>query len=111
GGPGGSGGGGDGGAAAPRAGAVDGQDGSVLHEVLGIRITRGGVAQALARLGERCGPTYGALVSSVRGSLLVVMDETGWRVGGIKAWLWVAVAELVTVYAIRRRRGFEEAAE
>lgn len=58
-----------------------------------------------------CGPTYGALVSSVRGSLLVVMDETGWRVGGIKAWLWVAVAELVTVYAIRRGRGFEEAAE
>jgi transposase len=39
------------------------------------------------------------------------MDETGWRVGGVNAWLWVAVAELVTVYAIRRGRGFEEAAE
>jgi transposase len=88
-----------------------GKTAAVLHEVFGIRITRGGVAQALARLGERCGPTYGALVSCVRGGLLVVMDETGWRVGGVKAWLWVAVAELVTVYAIRRGRGFEEAAE
>ena len=88
-----------------------GKTAAVLHEVFGIRITRGGVAQALARLGERCGPTYGALVSYVRGGLLVVMDETGWRVGGIKAWLWAAVAELVTVYAIRRGRGCEEAAE
>jgi len=88
-----------------------GKTAAVLHEVFGIRVTRGGVAQALARLGERSAPTYGALVSCVRGGLLVVMDETGWRVGGIKAWLWVAVAELVTVYAIRRGRGFEEAAE
>jgi transposase len=83
----------------------------VLQEMYGIKITRGGVAQALARLGERCEPTYGALVSSVRRALVVVMDETGWRVGGIKAWLWVAAAALVTVYAIRRGRGFEEAAE
>lgn len=88
-----------------------GKTATVLHEVFGIRITRGGVAQALARLGDRCGPTYGALVSVVCGELMVVMDETGWRVGGIKAWLWVAVAEMVTVYLIRRGRGFEQAAE
>jgi len=30
-----------------------GKTAAVLHEVLGIRITRGGVAQALARLGEQ----------------------------------------------------------
>ncbi len=84
---------------------------AVLEEVCGIRITRGGVAQALARLGERCAPTYGALLSSVRRGLMVVMDETGWRVGGVRVWLWVAAAELVTVYAIRPGRGFAEAAE
>jgi transposase len=84
---------------------------AVLEEVCGIRITRGGVAQALARLGERCAPTYGALLSSVGCGLMVVMDETGWRVGGVRVWLWVAAAELVTVYAIRPGRGFAEAAE
>lgn len=83
----------------------------VLREVCGISITRGGVAQALARLGERCEPSYLALVRSVRNSLMVVMDETGWRVCGIKAWLWVAATALLTVYAIRLGRGFEEAAE
>jgi transposase len=88
-----------------------GKTAAVLHEVCGISITRGGVAQALARLGERCTPTYGTLVSSVRRSLMVVMDETGWRVRGVRAWLWVAATGLVTVYAIRLGRGFNEAAE
>ena len=88
-----------------------GKTAAVLREVCGISITRGGVAQALARLGERCAPSYLALVRSVHNSLMVVMDETGWRVCGIKAWLWVAATALVTVYAIRLGRGFEEAAE
>lgn len=88
-----------------------GKTAAVLREVCGISITRGGVAQALARLGERCGPSYLALVRSVRNSLMVVMDETGRRVGGVRAWLWVAATVLVTVYAIRPGRGFEEAAE
>ena len=88
-----------------------GKTAAVLREVCGISLTRGGVAQALARLGERCEPSYLALVRSVRNSLMVVMDETGWRVCGIKAWLWVAATTLVTVYAIRLGRGFEEAAE
>ena len=88
-----------------------GKTAAVLHEVCGISITRGGVAQALARLGERCTPSYLVLVESVRNGLMVVMDETGWRVQGVRAWLWVAAAELVTVYAIRPGRGFEEAAE
>ncbi len=88
-----------------------GKTAAVLQDVCGIRITRGGVAQALARLGDRCMPSYLALVESVRKSLMVVMDETGWRVLGGPAWLWVAAAELVTVYAIRQGRGFEQAAE
>jgi transposase len=88
-----------------------GKTAAVLREVCGISITRGGVAQALARLGKRCGPSYLALVRSVRNSLMVVMDETGWRVQGVRAWLWVAATALVTVYAIRHGRGFEEAAE
>lgn len=32
------------------------------------------------------------------------VDETSWKHAGAKAWLWVAVTSLVTVFAIARRR-------
>jgi transposase len=82
----------------------------VMWRLLGIRITAGGVAQMLGRLGERSAATYGVLVEAVKRSPRVVPDETGWRVGGYRAWLWVMATIAVTVYAIRRSRGFEEAA-
>jgi len=39
----------------------------------------------------------------------VSADETGWRVGGWRRWLWVFVGELVTVYLIAPGRGYEQA--
>jgi transposase len=83
---------------------------AVLQETTGIAISRGGVAQMLTRLGERCGPTYQGSVKVVQQSSLAVLDETGWKVGGWRAWLWVAATTGVTVYAIKPGRGFDEAA-
>ena len=37
------------------------------------------------------------------------MDETGWRVGGRSAWLWVATTEGATAYNVADHRGFDEA--
>lgn len=39
----------------------------------------------------------------------VTADETGWRVGGLGAWLWAFVAAEVAVYAIREGRSFDDA--
>ena len=33
------------------------------------------------------------------------LDETSWRQGGKRAWLWVAVTSLVTVFLVRLSRG------
>jgi transposase len=77
---------------------------------LGIRLSPGGLVQAMARIGDRCAPTYQALVEAVRRSPVVVGDETGWHVNGDGAWLWIMTTDLVTVYGIREGRGFEEAA-
>ena len=33
------------------------------------------------------------------------LDETSWRQGGKRAWLWVAVTSLVTVFVVRMSRG------
>lgn len=76
-----------------------------LFGQLGLRITAGGVVQAVARTGRACQPTYQALAQGVRASPVVAPDETGWRVGGAKAWLWAFVGQGVTVYRVAGGRG------
>jgi transposase len=76
---------------------------------LGITITPGGVTQALARAARRLQPTYAALVGGVQASPVVAPDETGWRVGGQRAWLWAFAADGMTVYRIAAGRGFHDA--
>jgi transposase len=39
------------------------------------------------------------------------LDETSWRQGGKRAWLWVAVTSLVTVFVVRTSRGGQVARE
>ena len=39
------------------------------------------------------------------------LDETSWRQGGKRAWLWVAVTSLVTVFVVRLSRGGQVARE
>jgi transposase len=76
---------------------------------LGIRVSPGGVVQAVARQARRLEPTYRALVEGVRASAAVAPDETGWRINGRKAWLWTFVGDEVTVYLIAAGRGYEHA--
>jgi transposase len=78
---------------------------------LGIRVTAGGVVQAIARQARALEPTYRALIAGVRTSRAVAPDETGWRINGQKAWLWAFAGEDVTVYLIAAGRGYEHAAE
>jgi transposase len=78
---------------------------------LGIRVTAGGVTQAVARAGRRAQPTYQALIGGVRASPVVAPDETGWRVGGRRAWLWAFVADRLTVYRVATGRGYADAAQ
>ncbi len=75
---------------------------------LDIRVSPGGLVQAMARIGDR--PTYKALVEAVRQSPVVSGDETSWHVNVDGAWLWIMTTEQVTVYGIREGRGYEEAA-
>jgi len=76
---------------------------------LGLALTPGGVTQAVARAARRCQPTDAALVEGVRHSPVVAPDETGWRVGGRRAWLWAFAGQGITVYRIAAHRGFDDA--
>jgi transposase len=62
-------------------------------------LARGG--QRLARQSE---PTYQQLMQVLRESAVVNADETSWKIGGEKAWLWVFTNREVTVYTIDPRR-------
>ncbi len=82
---------------------------TVLFELGALQVTAGALHQALARLARSAAPTYQALIEGVRASRAVAADETGWRVAGIRQWLWVFVGDGVTVYLIADGRGYEQA--
>ena len=82
----------------------------VLRTTFGLTVTPGGLAHVLHRAARDARPTYDALCGQVRESDAVVPDETGWRVGGVRHWLWVFATPETTVYAILPGRGFDEAA-
>jgi len=83
---------------------------TIFRQGYGLMVSRSGICRAVQRLGTKAAPTYTALQQAVRTSLLVWIDETGWRVAARLHWLWVAVTEEVTVFAIQPGRGFDEAA-
>ncbi len=67
--------------------------------------------RANMRLAQKAKPTFNAMVLAVRHSAVVYADETGWKIAGAPAWLWAFVTERITVYVIRRSRGFAVIAE
>ncbi len=72
-------------------------------------VTPGGLAQVLHRAARDAAPSYTALCEQVREAPIVTPDETGWRVGGERHWLWVFTTPDTTVYAICPGRGFDDA--
>jgi transposase len=61
-------------------------------------------ARADQRLAQDFAPTYADLQTQLRQSAAVHADETGWKVGGHSAWLWVFTNEQVTLYVIDPHR-------
>ncbi len=82
----------------------------VLEWGYGLQVSRSALCRAVTRLGKKAEPTYQALQTAVRHSLVNQLDETGWRVAARLQWLWVCVSAEVTIYAILPGRGFAQAA-
>ena len=81
----------------------------VLRTTFGLHVTPGGLAHLLHRTARDAAPTYTALCQQVRNSPVITPDETGWRVGAVRHWLWTYVTPATTVYAICPGRGFDDA--
>ena len=63
------------------------------------------LVRAEQRLTELARPTYELLIDALRRADVVHVDETGWRIRALNAWLWVFSNSQVTVYAIRTGKG------
>ena len=82
----------------------------LLRTTFGLQVTPGGLAHVLHRAARAAAPAYTELCEQVRNAPVVTPDETGWRVGGVRHWLWTFVTPDTTVYAICPGRGFNDAA-
>lgn len=83
---------------------------ALLDEMAGLQVARSTLCRALLRLAKKATPLYEELKEKIRGSPVVYPDETGWRSGGLNAWLWAFTNRCETVYSIQRGRGYAEAA-
>jgi transposase len=81
-----------------------------FKQLFGISLSRGGSVHVVLRAAQRCQGVYQEIANSVRGSPWAVLDETGWKTGGKKGWLHVAVGDQATLYKIDPTRSADVAA-
>ena len=91
-------------------GLSHGKIAAFLHTQFALGVTPSAVTQALHRAARQAQPTYAAVCATIRGSPMVVPDETSWKVNGRSHWLWAFATPTATAYTIRRGRGFADAA-
>jgi hypothetical protein len=77
----------------------------ILQTFGGLRITPGGLVQAMHRMADKAHNWYDGLVTTLRSQPSVHVDETSWWVGGPGHWLWVFTCPTCTVYHVDASRG------
>ncbi len=78
---------------------------SLLSDAFGLEVSLGTVSRLQQEVAAALAGAVEEARAFVRRQPIVNVDETGWRQRRAKAWLWTAVTEGVTVFAIRKGRG------
>lgn len=87
------------------------QTSCVMTEVLHVPMSTGMVAKTQAQVSRALAVPYEEALAHAQVSDRAYADETGWREDKKKAWLWVSVTALVTVFMVRVSRGSKVAKE
>src|SRR5262245_22400516 len=90
-------------------GMAHGKISRVLDSLFGIRLTRGGSTHVVLRAARRAEPIYASICQTVEQAPWIALDETGWHVGGRKAWLHALVGPNATAYVIDPTRSGDPA--
>jgi transposase len=79
----------------------------VLEAFSGLKLTPGGLVQALQRAAAKLQEAYDQLVQDLRAAPAVFVDETSWYVGAPGHWLWTFTTADTTVYEVADNRSHE----
>lgn len=76
-----------------------------LFHHCGLSLSAGALTQGWQRLATLLEPAYDQILTQVKNSLVLMADETGWRIRGVTYWLWYFGSRYWSYYVIDRRRG------
>ncbi len=79
----------------------------ILSTATELELNRSTLARASQRLARKCWPTYARLIVRLRRGQVTHVDETGWKIGGHTAWLWVFTNAEISLYVIDPSRAHE----
>jgi transposase len=77
----------------------------ILYDLCGLTVSEGAIAQALQRLGQYLQVETEQILYAVKEAAHKHVDETGWKINGIRHWLWTFVNREWALFRIDRSRG------
>src|SRR5215210_4728353 len=83
----------------------------LCRDVLGLRLSEGAIANALARVATQAGPAVEQIREEVRASDVINSDETGARVDGDNRYHWVFQTPTASYHLIAETKGAAVIAE
>lgn len=83
----------------------------LLSDLFGLELSLGTLANLEAATEQAVAEPVAEARASIEAQPVAHLDETGWREGGQRAWLGVAVTTWVTVFLVRLSRGAKVARE
>jgi transposase len=83
----------------------------MMDDVFGVPLSVGTISQLEQATTAAVAAPVEEARTSVHEQEVAHLDETSWRQGGKRAWLWVAVTSVVTVFLVRLSRGAQVARE
>src|SRR6476619_910252 len=83
----------------------------MMDEVFGVPLSVGTISQLEQATTEAVAAPVEEARTYVHAQEVAHLDETSWRQGDKRAWLWVAVTSWVTVFVVRMSRGGQVARE
>lgn len=78
---------------------------ALLQDLFALPISLGSVVELQQTVSAAIAPAYQSIQTTLQQQGHVHMDETGWKEGGKRRWLWVVVSTVATLFHVAASRG------